>query len=218
MYDLPQLGILAIKLLQWRLALDGYHPTEHTHGLWKHKTRPVWFLLVVDDFGIKYIRRDNAEHLMDPIKKNYGISSDWTGSAYCSLKLDWDYIKGIVDLSMPGYIKADLHKYQHPASTRLEHPPHQWNPPVYCAKTHYVEDTQDSPALSPKDVNRLQQRGGTLLYYAHAVDPALIILVNVLASEQTRAAAATAGKNIKLLNYCSTHPEAHLRYHASDMI
>jgi hypothetical protein len=41
--------------------------------------------------------------------------------------------------------------------------------------------------------------------------------VKVLASEQT-ATAATADKIIKLLNYCITHPEATLRYHASDMI
>jgi hypothetical protein len=32
-YILPQAGILTNKLLQQRLALDGYHPTEHTHGL-----------------------------------------------------------------------------------------------------------------------------------------------------------------------------------------
>jgi hypothetical protein len=81
MYGLPQAGILANKLLQQRLALDVYRPTEHTHGLWRHKTRPVWFSLVVDDFGIKYIGHDNAEHLMALIKKNYDISSDWTGSA-----------------------------------------------------------------------------------------------------------------------------------------
>jgi hypothetical protein len=72
--------------------------------------------------------------------------------------------------------------------------------------------------LSPKDVNHLQQLVGTLLYYARAVDPALIMPVNVLASEQTRATAVTADKIIKLLNYCTTHPEATLRYHASDMI
>jgi hypothetical protein len=43
MYDLPQAGILANELIHRRLALDGYHPTEHTHGLRKHETRPVWF-------------------------------------------------------------------------------------------------------------------------------------------------------------------------------
>jgi hypothetical protein len=117
----------------------------------------------VDDFGIKYIGLDNAEHLMASIKKNDDILSDWEGSAYCGLKLDWDHINGTVDLSMPGYIKADLYKYQHPAPTLPEHAPHQWNMPVYGAKTQYAEDTQDSPVLSSKDVTRLQQLGGTLL-------------------------------------------------------
>jgi hypothetical protein len=42
--------------------------------------------------------------------------------------------------------------------------------------------------------------------------------VNVLASEPTRATANTANKIIKLLNYSTTHPEATLGYHASDMI
>jgi hypothetical protein len=149
------------------------------------------------------------------IKKNYDISSNWTGSAYCSLKLDWDYINGTVDLPMPGYIKAALHKYQHPAPTRPEHATYQCNPPVYGAKTQYVQDTQDSTALLPKYVTHLQQLGGTLLYYVHAVDPTLIMPVNVLASEKTRATTATEEKIIKLLNYCTTHPEATLRYHAS---
>jgi hypothetical protein len=199
-------GILANELLQQRLVLYGYRPTEHPHGLWKHETRPVWFSLVVDVFGIKYIGRDNGEHLMASIKKNYDISSNWTGSAYCGLKLDWDYINGTVDLSMPRYIKAALHKYQHPAPTHPEHAPHQWNSPVYGAKTQYVEDTQDGPDLSPKDITCLQQLGGKLLYYARAVDLRLIMPVVFFASEQTRATADTADKIIKLLNYCNTHP------------
>jgi hypothetical protein len=80
MAGLPQAGTLANELLHRRLALDGYHPTEHTHGLWKHETRPVWFSLVVDDFGIQDVGRE--QHLMACINKQYEISSDWTGSAY----------------------------------------------------------------------------------------------------------------------------------------
>jgi hypothetical protein len=53
MYGLPQAGILANELLQRSLAKDGYRPTQHTHGLWKHDTRPISFSLVVDDFGVK---------------------------------------------------------------------------------------------------------------------------------------------------------------------
>jgi hypothetical protein len=119
---------------------------------------------------------------------------------------------------MPGYIKAALHKYQHAAPARLEHAPHTWNPPIYGAKTQFVKDETISPALSNKDINKLQQLTGTLLYYARAVDPTLIMPINVLASEQSKATEVTANKVIKLLNYCTTHQETKIRYHATDMI
>jgi hypothetical protein len=124
MYGLPQAGILANELLQRNLAKDSYRPTQYTHGLWTHDTCPISFSLVVDDFGVKYVGREHAEHLMTCIKKNCNISSDWNGDAYCGLTLDWDYKNRTVDLSMPGYIKADLHKYQHTATARPEHAPH----------------------------------------------------------------------------------------------
>jgi hypothetical protein len=184
----------------------------------ENDTRPISFSLVVDYFGVKYVSLEHTEHLMECIKKNYNISSDWKGSAYCGLTLEWDYKNRTVDLSMPGYIKAALHKYQHAAPARPEHTPHTWNPPVYGAKTQYVENETTSPALSDKDVNKLQQLTGTLLYYTRAVDPTLIMPINVLASEQSRATSHTADKVITLLNYCNTHPETKIRYHASDMI
>jgi hypothetical protein len=187
MYVLPQAGILANELLQHNLAKDGYRPTQHTHGLWTHDTRPISFSLVVDDFRVKYVGREHAEHLMACIKKNYNISSDWNGCAYCGLTLDWDYNNRTVDLSMPGYIKASLHKYQHAASARPEHAPHTWNPPIYGAKTQFVRDETVSPALADKDVNKLQQLTGTLLHHARAIDPTLIMPLNVLASEQSKA-------------------------------
>jgi hypothetical protein len=218
MNGLPQAGILANELLQRNLAKDGYRPTQHTHGLWTHDTCPVSLSLVVDDFGVKYVGREHAEHLMACIKKNYNISSDWDGCDYCGLTLDWDYNNRTVDLSIPGYIKAALHKYQHAAPARPLHAPHTWNPPLYGAKTQFVKDETISPALSDKDVNKLQQLTGTLLYYSRAVDPTLIMPINVLASEQSKATEVTADKVIKLLNYCNTHPEMKIRYHASDII
>jgi hypothetical protein len=62
MYGFPQAGILANELLQRNLAKDGYRPTQHTHGLWKHDTCPISFSLVVDDFGVKYVGREHTEH------------------------------------------------------------------------------------------------------------------------------------------------------------
>jgi hypothetical protein len=218
MYGLPQAGILANELLQRNLAKNGYRPTTHTHGLWTHDTRPISFSLVVDYFGVKYVGRERVEHLMTCIKKNYNISSDWNGSAYCGLTLEWDYKNRTVDLSMPGYIKAALHKYQHPVLACPEHAPYTWNPPIYGAKTQFVNEITTSPALSDKDVNKLQQLTGTFLYYARAVDTTLIMPINVLASKQSNATEVKANKVIKLLNYCNTHPETKIRYHASDMI
>ena len=54
-YGLPQDGILANKLLRKRLGRHGYFEVQHTPGLWKHISCPVWFNLCVDDFGVKYI-------------------------------------------------------------------------------------------------------------------------------------------------------------------
>jgi hypothetical protein len=76
MYGLPQAGILANKLLTKRLALHGYAPTAHTHGLWRHKTRPIAFTLVVDDFGIKYVGKEHADHLYCVLTEHYEASTD----------------------------------------------------------------------------------------------------------------------------------------------
>ena len=52
MYGLPQAGMLANNLLKERLEKHGYIELTHTPGLFMHKTRPVWFTLVVDDFSV----------------------------------------------------------------------------------------------------------------------------------------------------------------------
>ena len=57
MYGLPQSGILAQELLEQRLNDKGYWQSKHTPGLWTHEWRPICFLLVVDDFGVKYVEK-----------------------------------------------------------------------------------------------------------------------------------------------------------------
>ena len=54
MYGLPQAGRLANKLLKKQLSKKGYYKTLTTPGLWKHTFRPIFFTLIVDDFGITY--------------------------------------------------------------------------------------------------------------------------------------------------------------------
>jgi hypothetical protein len=63
MYGLPQAGILAQNLLEKHLNQHGYHQSNVTPRLWKHNWRPLLFTLCVNDFGIKYVGREHANHL-----------------------------------------------------------------------------------------------------------------------------------------------------------
>jgi hypothetical protein len=114
MYGLPQPGILANQLLARRIAIHDHHQTKFTPGLWRHVARPIQYTLVVDDFGVQYVGKEHDQHLIDALETDYKVSKDWTGGLYCGITLKWDYENKHVDLSMPGYIKDALHKYQHP--------------------------------------------------------------------------------------------------------
>ena len=79
MYGLPEAGVLAHKLLKERLLKHGYSEVDHTPGLFKHENRPVWFTLTVNDFGVKYTGKRNANHLMNALKEHYKMGEDLNG-------------------------------------------------------------------------------------------------------------------------------------------
>ena len=54
MPGLKQAGIIVNKRLTKHLQKFGYETVVHTPSLWRHKTIPITFTLVVDDFGVKY--------------------------------------------------------------------------------------------------------------------------------------------------------------------
>ena len=87
-YGLPQAGILANKLLRSRLSMDSYYEVAHTPGLWRHVTTLVQFTLCVDNFGVKYVGKENADHLMNTINKHYTCSEYWAGTLYFGITLD----------------------------------------------------------------------------------------------------------------------------------
>ena len=126
MYGLPQSGILANQQLVRRLEPWWYSPCNNIPGLWRHKYRPVTFSLVVDDFGVKYIRKKHAGHLLNSIQDHYQVSTDWEGQRYWCISIKWNYHKQVVDLSMPGYVQLALHRFQHRPPSRKEHAPHSW--------------------------------------------------------------------------------------------
>ena len=62
-YGLLQSRKLANDLLRTRLEDAQYYETATTPGLWRHKWSSIQFVLIVDDFGIEYVRKQDADHL-----------------------------------------------------------------------------------------------------------------------------------------------------------
>jgi hypothetical protein len=71
MYGLPQAGRLANDQLIAFLAPHVYRPVPLTPGLWRHDTKDITFSVVVDDFGVRYTSRADADHLITTLKTAY---------------------------------------------------------------------------------------------------------------------------------------------------
>ena len=87
-YGLKEAGKLANNDLVKRLAEHGYRPAKLTVGLFKHISRPITFTLVTDDFGVKYVNKRDADHLIEALQQHYDITTDWEGKKYIGIDLD----------------------------------------------------------------------------------------------------------------------------------
>jgi hypothetical protein len=218
MYGLPQAGIIAQELLADRLRNHGYTQSETTPGLWSHKSRPIQFSLVVDDFGVKYVGKENAEHLLNTIRKYYKCSSDWEGERYCGLTIKWDYVGRKVHLSMPKYIQKALQRFQHPPPKKPQNQPHPSVKKTYGAKVQYANPPDEAPALDKAGKKFIQEVTGVFLFLARAVDGTMLTPLSALASEQASPTELTMEKCLQFLDYAATQDDAILTYKASDMI
>ena len=119
---------------------------------------------------------------------------------------------------MPGYVRAALIRFQHTLPPKLCDAPSKWTVPIFGAKKQYALAPDNSPILSAKTINLVQQIVGTFLYYGIAVDNTLLLSLSDLSVEQSAGTEKTWNKIIWLLNYVASHPDASIRYVASNMI
>jgi hypothetical protein len=133
------------------------------------------------------------------------------------MTLKWDYKNRTCNISMPGYISNVLSKFQHDAPKHPQHTPPQYITPVYGAKTQYATK-DETPPLTAQQCLTIQKVTGSVLYYARAVDPTVLMPLNDIATEQTKATEKTQAATNQLLDYMATHPDATIIHHASDMI
>jgi hypothetical protein len=118
---LKQAGKLANDLLTERLHTFGYFQLDITPGLWHHKWCPISFVLIVDDFEIKFIGQHHVDHLLHVLQKHFTVTTDWTGTKFTGIDLTRDYTEDTCCLSMQNYINNLLLKYNHPKPHKPQH-------------------------------------------------------------------------------------------------
>jgi hypothetical protein len=162
MYGLNQAGLLANQLLQTRLTPFGYYPARYTPGLWLYKNRPISFNLVVDDFAVKYVGKQHAEHLRNALLRTYELTTDWTVTVYSGMTLKLNYDKRTCDISMPGYVSNVLSKLQHDSPKHPQRTPSRYVTLVYGARTQYATK-DETPPLTAKQCLTIQKVTGYLV-------------------------------------------------------
>ena len=219
LYGLKQSGALAAKKLAADLAPFGYQKVPFTTGLWKHVSRPITFTLVVDDFGVKYVNKEDAEHLESALKSNYPITTDWSGNKYIGINLDWNYKKKEMRTSMPGYVKKALKQFNHSMqSSRRQDSPSLYIAPRFGSRQPQMTPIDDTKPMTEKEKLHLQRVVGKFLYYARAIDDTMGEGLNSLSTQTSEGTQKTLQAQQHFLDYCSSNPDAVKLYKASEMI
>ena len=93
---------------------------------------PYLGLLGQDDFRVKYVGKEHADHMIAVMTEHYKISEDWEGTKYCGVTFNWDSKKWEVHISIKLLGKREHHSY----SRML---------PAYSVKIQYTKKSVISP-------------------------------------------------------------------------
>eukprot|EP00804_Cyclotella_cryptica_P017078 CCRYP_003320-RA/>CCRYP_003320-RA protein AED:0.28 eAED:0.28 QI:0/0/0/1/0/0/4/0/506 len=190
MYGFPQAGLLANELLEKCLNQHGYFQSKYVPSLWRHQTRPVQFVLTVDDFVVKYVECEHAEHCYQVLCNHYQVTTDWAGEHSIGIHLRWDYNAHLIHLFMPGYV--------HKAITIIQHQ----------AQCHKNQPFPQTP---------IKYSCGKFLFYCRAVDSTLLVPLSTVTSQSSAPTTDTLKQTRQLLNYLATQENDVLTYKCSDM-
>ena len=76
MYGLLQAGCITHAKLILHLAKHGYSPCKLTPGPWRHEHHDITFCLGIDNFGVKYTKKEDADHLIQTLREIYTCTID----------------------------------------------------------------------------------------------------------------------------------------------
>ena len=215
MYGLVNAALVSNQHVIKLLKKNGFTETN-TPSIYKHTSRNIAFSLVVDDFGVKYTKREDAEYLIRVLEQEYECSVDWEGKLYLGMTIDIDRVTQVLSISMKGYIHRLLARFDLPYKYNVDNPL-PYASPQYGQKVQYV-DHDNSPFIDNKRKLIMQQGIGGLLYYSRAVAVDYTIGVNKMSMKQSNPTEKDWNDFLHLLNFAATWPDCTIAYKPSDMI
>jgi len=186
-------------------------------ALWKHKTKPIQFVLVVEDCGIKYLKKENLDHLIQTLEKYYNVSVDLEGKEFVKIQLDWDYENRKVHLSMVPYLQKTLQQFDNIVPSKCQDSPYPYTEPKYGAKQQFAEYDTSAP-VGNDEQKYVQKVTRKINWYARGVDSTMLTPIIALSSQQAKTTQATMRRVQHFLNYAATKEPAVTTYRASDMV
>ncbi len=102
----------------------------------------------MDNFRVKYVNKDGVKHLISSLSQDYTIDTNWEGTRYLGITLDWDYLQRKVHLSMPEYIENALIRFGHKKLDKPQMQPYPHTTPTYGATIQYAKAVDTSPAVT----------------------------------------------------------------------
>ena len=150
-FGLKQSGKIAHDDLVEHLAKHGYIQAKNTDGLFVHGLHDISFTLVVDDFGIMYKNKEDADHLISIMRGKYKFKVDFDAKQYIGIHIKWNYSERTVRCSMRGYVQQALEDLKHIFTGKHHYAPSKIDRPDYGAKIQFSkDDTVPRLSLSPK--------------------------------------------------------------------
>ena len=215
MYGLKDAGKLSNMRLVSLLSASGFIETT-TPCLFRHVSRPISFVLVVDDFGIKYQNRDDYDYLISCLSRLYHVKSHPIASKFLGFAITHDRSQRTLSLSYPGYVDALLLRLR-PHGVKPAASPAIYHPPVFGSSAPQHATTDSSPPASTAQKKELEIAIGYLLYYGRCADGRVLTATCALASAQSTATLATMADLDRLLGFVAAHPNGMKIFRPSSM-
>ena len=114
------------------------------------------------------------------LRELYTISVNEEATRYVGLTIKWDWKQQTCTLSMPGYIKAILHKFNHPTPTKPQDSTHK------CVGKYgdWQKLLPNPPAekqITAEQNKRLEKLLGSLLFYGMEIDCTILTAIKSIA-------------------------------------